>query len=142
LWRERVRGTITDLDNTLVGAKVPHATEELIQWLQAVQKQDFSVTIVSNNNSFRVGTFADPLSLPSISQARRPSRHAFRKAMTMMNLRAEQIIVIGDQQLTDVLGGNRMGLHTILVNPISPADEGFFTRMNRRMERIAAKFMK
>ena len=29
LWNSGIRGIITDLDNTLVGAKDPHATPEL-----------------------------------------------------------------------------------------------------------------
>jgi predicted HAD superfamily phosphohydrolase YqeG len=44
--------------------------------------------------------------------------------------------------LTDVLGGNRMGLFTILVLPIHLLDEGFFTRINRRVEKIILAIMR
>ena len=33
-----------------------------------------------------------------------------------MNLAAKEVAVIGDQIFTDVLGGNRMGLYTIILN--------------------------
>ena len=36
-----------------------------------------------------------------------------------MNLKKEETVVIGDQLLTDVLGGNRGGFHTILVVPVA-----------------------
>ena len=32
-----------------------------------------------------------------------------------MNIKPEETIVIGDQMLTDVFGGNRNGLYTIMV---------------------------
>ncbi|AHD04855.1 YqeG family HAD IIIA-type phosphatase [Paenibacillus larvae] len=142
LWRQGIRGIITDLDNTLVGAKDPHATPELADWLGHVKQLGFQVVIVSNNREMRVSTFAAPLSIPFIFAARKPRNVAFHRALKMMNLRPEQTSVIGDQLLTDVLGGNRLGLYTILVQPISLADEGFFTRINRRIEKIARIFMK
>ncbi len=52
------------------------------------------------------------------------------------------LVVVGDQMLTDVLGGNRLGLYTVLVRPISPTDEGFFTKVNRTLEKAALKMMK
>ena len=35
-----------------------------------------------------------------------------------MNIKPEETIVIGDQMLTDVLGGNNNGLYTIMVVPV------------------------
>lgn len=137
-----VRGIITDLDNTLVGAKEALATPELVQWLDAVRSRGFQVVIVSNNNDSRVGKFAAPLQIPYIHAARKPASKAFRKALNVLQLPAEHTVVIGDQMLTDVLGGNRMGLFTILVAPIAPMDEGIMTRVNRRIERIALKSLR
>ncbi|MFD0871472.1 YqeG family HAD IIIA-type phosphatase [Paenibacillus residui] len=142
LWNEGIRGIITDLDNTLVGARVPLATPELVKWLDYLQSLGFKVVIVSNNNETRVSTFAKPLNVPYIHNACKPSVQSFSKAMEWMGLKPEQIAVLGDQMLTDVLGGNRMGLYTILVQPISLVDEGFFTRINRRLEKAARALMK
>lgn len=136
LQQAGVQGIITDLDNTLVGAKVPNAHPKLMEWLQMVQARGFQVVIVSNNNRIRVSSFAEPLAVPFIWRAKKPSHYAFRKALGAMGLKPKQAVVIGDQLLTDVLGGNRMGLYTILVNPISRGDEGFFTKMNRRIEHV------
>ncbi len=137
LAAQGIRGIITDLDNTLVGAKEPLATPELVLWLDKVRSAGFGVAIVSNNNETRVGNFAAPLEIPFVHAARKPTQGAFRKALTMLGLEAKETVMIGDQMMTDVLGGNRMGLYTILVAPISPADEGVMTLFNRRLERIA-----
>ena len=142
LWDTGVRGIITDLDNTLVGAKNPHATPELMTWLKRLQSIGFKIVIVSNNNALRVSRFAEPLSIPYIFRARKPGNTAFRQALEKMSLTPKQTVVIGDQMLTDVLGGNRMGLYTILVRPIELKDEGFFTKINRRIEKAALIWMK
>lgn len=137
-----VRGIITDLDNTLVGARNPEATPELVEWLEKVKAQGFRIVIVSNNNELRVSAFAAPIRLPYVSHARKPGLRSFRKALALMELSPPEAVVIGDQLLTDVFGGNRMGLKTILVTPISPADEGLFTRINRRIERVIYRKLK
>ncbi|MCR8631483.1 MULTISPECIES: YqeG family HAD IIIA-type phosphatase [Paenibacillus] len=143
LWEQGVRGIITDLDNTLVGAKAPLATPELVDWLKVVGQIGFQVVIVSNNNRLRVSKFAEPLSLPFIYRAKKPTSASFRRALSMMNMKPEQVAVIGDQMMTDVLGGNRMGLYTILVLPIAKRDEGFFTKViNRSLEKAALTWMK
>ncbi|QJD83701.1 YqeG family HAD IIIA-type phosphatase [Cohnella herbarum] len=132
-----VRGIITDLDNTLVGAKTPLATPQLVGWLDIVKERGFKVVILSNNNKTRVGKFADPLGIPFIPAARKPAGAAFRRALSLLKLDPGHTVVIGDQMLTDVLGGRRAGLHTILVTPIAPSEEGWATQINRRIEKIA-----
>ncbi|ULO06147.1 YqeG family HAD IIIA-type phosphatase [Paenibacillus sp. 19GGS1-52] len=137
LYQQGYRGIITDLDNTLVGAKAPLATPELLVWFEKVKTLGFKLIIVSNNNMDRVSKFATPLDIKFVHQARKPSNAPFHKAIKLMELAPEQTIVVGDQMLTDVYGGNRLGLYTVLVLPISVQDEGIGTRINRRIEQIA-----
>ncbi|WP_409341411.1 YqeG family HAD IIIA-type phosphatase [Paenibacillus sp. MBLB4367] len=142
LRRAGIRGVITDLDNTLVGAKEPVATPKLVEWLNGLRESGFQVVIVSNNSEARVSKFAEPLTVPFIYSARKPMNVAFHKAMGIMGVTPQQTAVVGDQMLTDVLGGNRLGLFTILVQPIALKDEGFFTKINRTIEKAALSFMK
>ncbi|CAI6016104.1 YqeG family HAD IIIA-type phosphatase [Cohnella sp. JJ-181] len=137
LANDGVRGIITDLDNTLVSAGTALATPELIVWLDKVKSLGFQVVILSNNNLMRVAKFAEPLGIPFIPAARKPFNKAFKQALDLLDLKAQQAVVVGDQMMTDVLGGRRMGLHTILVTPIARSEEGWGTRMNRRIEKIA-----
>ncbi|MCC5801485.1 YqeG family HAD IIIA-type phosphatase [Rossellomorea vietnamensis] len=141
LKEKGIKAIITDLDNTLVEWDRPNATPKLIQWFKEMQEQGILVTIVSNNNKNRVGAFAEPLGVPFIFQARKPMGRAFKKAINQMGVKKEEAVVIGDQLLTDVLGGNRSGFHTILVVPVAQSD-GFFTKFNRQVERRIMKFFK
>ncbi|WP_423407470.1 YqeG family HAD IIIA-type phosphatase [Heyndrickxia sp. MSNUG] len=134
LKKKGVKGIITDLDNTLVEWDRPNATPKLIEWFDNMRKNEILVTIVSNNNENRVKSFSDPLQIPFIFQARKPMGRAFNKALKQMGLRKDETVVIGDQLLTDVLGGNRSGFHTILVVPVAKTD-GFVTKFNRKVER-------
>ncbi|CAM3931796.1 YqeG family HAD IIIA-type phosphatase [Mesobacillus thioparans] len=134
LKEKGVKGIITDLDNTLVEWDRPTATPKLIEWFDNMRRNEILITIVSNNNEKRVRSFSDPLQIPFIFQARKPMTRAFNKALKQMGLRKEETVVIGDQLLTDVLGGNRSGFHTILVVPVAQTD-GFVTRFNRKVER-------
>ena len=52
-----------------------------------------------------------------------------------MNLESHETAILGDQLFSDILGGNRTGLFTILVNPISKKDF-FITRFFRQLEKI------
>ncbi|CAM2834424.1 YqeG family HAD IIIA-type phosphatase [Paenibacillus sediminis] len=142
LYAKGYRGIITDLDNTLVGAKVPSATPELIAWFTKVKESGFKLVIVSNNKLERVSAFAGPHNIEFVHKARKPSNAPFHRAMKMMGLSPEQTIVVGDQMLTDVLGGNRLGLYTVLVQPIALHEEGIGTRFNRRVERLALSRLK
>jgi uncharacterized protein len=134
LKEKGVKGIITDLDNTLVEWDRPNATPKLIEWFENMKKHQILVTIVSNNNEERVKFFADPLVTPYIYRARKPMTKAFDKAVKDMGLKKEDTVVIGDQLLTDVLGGNRGGYHTILVVPVAKTD-GLVTKFNRTVER-------
>jgi uncharacterized protein len=136
-----VKGIITDLDNTLVEWDRPEATPELIKWFTSIKEKGILITIVSNNTQHRVKSFSDPVGIPFIYSARKPMTKAFKRALKDMKLKNEEVVVIGDQLLTDVLGGNRIGLHTILVVPVASSD-GFWTRFNRKIERIILSWMK
>ncbi|HLS07276.1 MAG TPA: YqeG family HAD IIIA-type phosphatase [Bacillota bacterium] len=129
-----IKGIITDLDNTLVAWDEPHATQEVVDWFKTLANEQFNYIIISNNNADRVQAFCDPIDVSYVHTARKPLRKSFLKAATMMNLKPEQVAVIGDQLLTDVLGGNLGGFYTILVKPLVETDAKI-TRFNRMIER-------
>ncbi|NEU31612.1 YqeG family HAD IIIA-type phosphatase [bacterium LRH843] len=136
-----IKGIITDLDNTLVEWDRPKATPEVKKWFEQLNEFGMKVTIVSNNNSKRVKEFAEPEGIFFIHAAKKPLGKAFRQACQEMQVNRDEVVVIGDQIFTDVLGGNRAGLHTILVVPVSSSD-GLATQLNRRMERVVLRWMK
>lgn len=129
-----IKGIITDLDNTLVEWDRPLATPKLTEWFKGMDDAGIKIAVVSNNDAERVGKFCDPLGIPFIYRARKPLSIAYKKAFRLLKLKADEVVMIGDQLLTDVLGGNRQGIHTILVVPVASTD-GFWTRFNRMIER-------
>lgn len=141
LRQKGIKGIITDLDNTLVAWDVRNATPEVIQWFKMMKEQDIKVTIISNNKQERVKIFSEPLDTPFVFSARKPLSHAFKSAAKEMGLKKEEVAVIGDQLLTDVLGGNFAGFYTILVVPIVQTD-GKITRINRTIERRILNYMR
>lgn len=141
LRERKIRAVITDLDNTLVEWDRPLATPEVEQWLLRLREAGIQVTVVSNNKQDRVNRFCSPLGVRYIWAARKPNRQAFLRAVREMNVQIEETVVIGDQLFTDVLGGNRLGFHTILVVPVAQTD-GFWTKFNRRLERVALYWMR
>lgn len=136
-----VKSVIVDLDNTLVGSKHLEAPPELIEWLDQLQQHGFQVMIVSNNTKTRVSNFAKPLNIPFIHGAKKPFGQAFDRALKQLDSAPHETVIIGDQLLTDVLGGNRRGLHTILVVPVSDQD-AMCTKISRSLERFFFRWMK
>ncbi|UMZ73992.1 YqeG family HAD IIIA-type phosphatase [Natranaerofaba carboxydovora] len=134
LKKNGIKGLITDLDNTLVAWNEEEISKKLGYWFEEVKKHNINICVVSNNSSSRVYNFARNFDIPAIPKAKKPRRKAFRKALEILKLSPSQAAVVGDQMFTDVLGGNRVGLFTILIRPI---DEKEFigTRFVRKIER-------
>lgn len=136
-----IKGVITDLDNTLVAWDVRDATKEVLTWISDLEAHGIKVTVLSNNNEERVRLFCEPIGTPYVFSARKPLSRSFRKAAKAMGISKEHIVVIGDQLMTDVLGGNSAGFQTILVVPIVKTD-GWMTRINRKIERRILNYMR
>ena len=72
----------------------------------------------------------------------KPYRGKLDKVMKKYEYNQSEIAVVGDQILTDVLFGNKAGITSILVNPLSLKDTTF-TKFNRmREKRIYKKLYK
>lgn len=115
----RIRGLVLDVDETLVSYRNRAVSSELQRWITEV-RQTLPIWLVSNNISeSRISSIARSLQLPYISGARKPSRRKLRQAAREMELPVESVAMIGDRLFTDVLAGNRLGMFTILVKPMS-----------------------
>lgn len=119
-----LQGLVLDVDETLVPLYATEASAPLQDWVKEI-RQATVLWLVSNNLSQnRIGRIAQSLNLPYISGARKPSRRKLRQAVDQMNLPVEQVGMVGDRLFTDVLAGNRLGMFTILVEPmLDPGEE-------------------
>ena len=56
--------------------------------------------------------------------------------MQEYGFQTQETCIIGDQIFTDVLGGNRLGLYTILVQPLTNHDFWATKLVTRNLERV------
>lgn len=136
LWERGIRCVLFDLDNTVVPRDVSQFSPEITRWFEDLRKRGFKTCIVSNNGPGRVHSLAGPMNLPFVCRAVKPRKRPFIRAMELLGVSPGETAVIGDQIFTDILGGNRLGLYTILVVPM-PGKEYWATELiNRRLERL------
>lgn len=130
---------IFDLDNTLLGWRASSFSSNVLEWIEKARIFDFKMCIVSNCIlKGRVYKLSKKIGIPSISKAVKPRRWAFREAIKFLNGDMKKTAIIGDQIFTDILGGNRLGVYTILVKPVD-SREYFTTALQRLGEKIIIK---
>jgi HAD superfamily phosphatase (TIGR01668 family) len=97
--------------------------------------------IASNtHNPRRLREIASELGIPCMDRIAKPRRKGLRKAMAAMGSDQTTTALIGDQIFTDVLGGNRLSLYTILVKPMHKR-EFIGTKFTRLIERVALAWL-
>lgn len=137
-----IKAILTDLDNTLIAWNNPSGTQELRQWLNEMKANQIPVIVVSNNNHKRVEKAVQRFDLPFVARALKPFKTGIQKALKEYQLQPDEVVMVGDQMLTDVLAANRMNIRSILVKPLMQTD-AWNTRINRLMERkIQAQLVK
>lgn len=131
---------LTDLDNTLVGTDVAVPTPEVLSFLEQAKTLGFEVIIVSNNNKERVSAFAKDLAIVAHHKSLKPLTVKLRRVLK--NHTRSEVVMMGDQLMTDVLVAKRLGLYTILVEPVVLSADESSTKFNRKLERFVVKQLK
>lgn len=136
-----IRGILLDLDNTLLAWDNLVLGDEVQEWVRRATDDGFRLCIVSNAHWMRLETQSVVLGIPYFPAARKPSRKALRKALELLELQPHQATMVGDQIFTDVLGGNRAGLFTILVVPMHLREQ-WWMKAVRWLETRVVTFMR
>lgn len=134
LKEKGIKCLLFDLDNTLVPYHIKSANEKITELFSNLKDMGFQVIIFSNSCKNRVKAFKEALEVDCCAGARKPNPKRFYHILKMYHLEEDEVAIIGDQMLTDILGGNRVGITTILVNPISLKDP-IWTKPNRFFEK-------
>ncbi|MBS3900822.1 MAG: YqeG family HAD IIIA-type phosphatase [Dethiobacter sp.] len=140
LKEQGIKAIIADLDNTLVPWRSSEVKDEQLQWVGKARSFGLRVAIVSNNTYSRVDDVSSKLGVIALSGAFKPRRSPFRLIASHFSLQPAEIAVVGDQLFTDILGGNRCGMYTILVKPMSK-QEIIGTKFMRVVEKIFLRNM-
>lgn len=134
-----IKGIIFDIDNTLAPYDEQEPNESIIQLFEDLKKQGFKITLASNNTEDRVIKFNEKLKVFAIHKSKKPLTKSFKKALQLMNCTKEEAVIVGDQIFTDVYGGNKAGIETVLVVPVSEKDE-WITKIKRGLEKKVIKY--
>ncbi|MBE9146331.1 YqeG family HAD IIIA-type phosphatase [Planktothrix mougeotii] len=118
LEQHQIKGMVLDVDETLVPITEKSVSEQLKGWIDTLKPQTCLWLVSNNISQARIGSIAETLNLPYISGAGKPSRRKLKRAVEAMDLPVEQVAMVGDRLFTDVLAGNRLGMFTILVEPM------------------------
>jgi hypothetical protein len=133
LKENKIKALILDVDNTLIDY-YKNLPEENITWSKKLKEEGIKLYILSNSNKKeKVKNVAEKLDIPYEYFAKKPFKKGFLKIQKILNLKSENIAVVGDQIFTDVIGGNRCNMYTILVDPIIKKDF-WFTAWKRPIE--------
>ena len=124
LLKNKIKLLILDVDNTLIDY-YKNLSEEVKQWAKEMKGQGIKLYILSNtNNKEKVETVAKMLQIPYKHLAMKPLKRGFKYIQKE----------VGDQIFTDVLGGNRSNMFTILVDPIDEKKDYWYTAWKRPIE--------
>ena len=122
LQKNQIRALILDVDNTLIDYD-KNLSEETIKWADKLKQQGIKLYILSNSNKKqKVRSVAEKLQIEYEYFGKKPLKMGFKKVQKKLEEKPENIAVVGDQIFTDVLGGNRCKMFTILVEPIAEKD--------------------
>ncbi len=131
-----IKGLFFDLDSTLMKSKSGKFAFKTIQYLNDL-KMNFKLAIVTNNKKKSyIQKVKSQTDIPVYSEAKKPNTEVLLKACYHLNLNPEQVAMIGDRPLSDILGGQRAKMTTILVDSISKDEENFVVRFARFLERL------
>lgn len=137
-----IKCLLFDLDNTLVPYYKNKPTRKLKDFIERLKDMGFKVIIFSNSGKKRLSPFKNILEVDCSFSSRKPFQGKYKKVLKEYKYSQSEVAMIGDQIPTDVYGGNKMGIFTVLVKPISKS-ELVWTKINRLYEkRIIRKLEK
>ena len=134
LYNRGIRCLLIDLDNTIAPITIKEPNKKIKTLFEELKNKGFKLIIFSNSTRNRMKPFKEGLDVDCCANARKPFKKKYVKVLNEYNLDVDSVACIGDQLLTDIRGGNKLGITTILVNPIG-TKELLITKINRIFEK-------
>lgn len=141
LIKNKIKLLILDVDNTLIDY-YKNLSEDVINWTKEMRGQGIKLYILSNtNDKEKVEKVANKINVKYKYFGMKPLKKGFKTIEKETNIKPENIAVVGDQIFTDILGGNRCKMFTILLDPIDDKKDYWYTAWKRPIEnRIKKKY--
>lgn len=130
---------LLDVDCTLKHYRSENLSPEVVRWIETMRQNDIGLCLVSNGRGPRIRRFAEMVRIPYVAPAMKPLPFGCRTAIRSMNFDRESTAMVGDQIFADLLAGKLAGLFTVLVTPMNPEQEPWFTRMKRPFEKMVLR---
>lgn len=140
LKKRKVKCLLFDLDNTCVSYFDKKSNNKLKKLMKELKELGFLVIIFSNSPLKRLNLFKD-LNVEFNASSKKPFSKNFIKVLKKYNLKKDEVCIIGDQLFTDILGGNKVGILTCLVDPLTSKDF-ILTKITRNIEKLVFYRMK
>ena len=114
LKKNKLEALILDVDNTLIDY-YKNLIDGAEDWCENLKSEGIKCIILSNSNKKeKVETVAKKLGIKYVMFAKKPLKSGFKKALEKLEMKPEQVAVVGDQIFTDVVGAKRMKMFSIL----------------------------
>lgn len=127
-----------DIDNTIAKVDDLNVPKETFILFQKLKKQNFKILLLSNNNIKRTTPISKVLDVEVLANAGKPDKIAYDKALDMLNSKKENVVAIGDQILSDIVGAKKYGVKAILVDQLSK-ENNIQTGMAQKLQKYIIK---
>ncbi len=141
LKKEKIDTLLFDIDNTITKVDDLNIPKETADLMENLKKQGFKILLFSNNHEQRVKPVAQKLNLPVLSDAGKPTKEAYDKALNILNSTKENTAAIGDQLLSDIVGAKKYRIKAILVDQLSK-ENNIQTGMAQKLQKHMIKKLK
>jgi uncharacterized protein len=118
-----IRALFLDLDNTLDAFDALVPSSEAKELIAKLQKIGLKIFIVSNNHEERVKKYADELGVDYSFHSLKPFAFRLNKFIKKHNLNKQEILMVGDQTVTDIKCSNALKVRGCLVDKLVDRDQ-------------------
>ncbi|MCQ2802113.1 MAG: YqeG family HAD IIIA-type phosphatase [Bacilli bacterium] len=136
-----VKTLFIDLDNTLDSYKSYHPKQKSFDFIKSIIDEGITPVVISNNRGKRVSSFANDLKIDYVAKARKPFAGKINQEILKRGLQKNDVMLVGDQLITDVLAGRHAHIRVLLTEKIVKEDQ-WTTHINRLMDRPIRHFLK
>ena len=134
-----INTVLLDVDNTLAAPESMELFEGVLDWINTLKNANINLVIISNNYKKRVKPFADSIDLPFICFAMKPLPFKIVGITRKFKSKKPEILLVGDQIFTDILGANLACIKSVLLEPVVTKSEKITVNLRRFLEKPIRK---